>query len=185
MTQFEYISVAVALLFAIAVGRLLTSLPSVFDRERRYGVHAAWVVYLLLYCALQWWQFWLLRDHVFDTVDFILALALPGFVIVRVELLLGRESDLVADYRERFYRVRIPFFSVGLASMTMLMVAPWVYGQIPWGEVQLSHVVGLVPMSVWIVGLLSDRHLVHVSLISLQLLFNVWLLVADVLRQLS
>jgi len=118
-------------------------------------------------------------------VDFLLALALPGLVIVRVELLLGRESDSVDDYRERFYRVRIPFFSVGLASMTMLQIAPWIFGQVPWGEIQLSQVVGLVPMSVWIVGLLSDRHVVHVSLISLQLVFNLWLLIADVLRQLS
>jgi hypothetical protein len=65
---------------------------------------------------------------VFDAVDFLLALALPGLVIVRVELLLGRESDSVDDYRERFYRVRIPFFSVGLASMTMLQIAPWIFG---------------------------------------------------------
>jgi hypothetical protein len=44
VSRFEYVSVAVALLYSIGVGRLLTSIPDVFDQGRRYWVHAAWVV---------------------------------------------------------------------------------------------------------------------------------------------
>ncbi|MDE0887669.1 MAG: hypothetical protein OSB70_19285 [Myxococcota bacterium] len=48
MTQFEYVSVATALLYSIGVGRLLSGLPQVARRGKRSGLTVLWTVDLLL-----------------------------------------------------------------------------------------------------------------------------------------
>ena len=44
MTQFEYVSVAVALVYSFAVARIVSALPAILAPDRRYWVHALWVV---------------------------------------------------------------------------------------------------------------------------------------------
>ncbi len=175
MSQFEYVSVAVALLYAVAVGRLLTAMPDVFDPERRYGVHAAWCCYLLVFCISMWFAFWNWRQVEFGPLTFLGALTVPALVIVRAELLCGRASREIVDYRAHFYSysVRVPFFAVGLFSICFLTLSPWVAGFIPWGELTRFHAVMAIFVAIWSLGLITDRPRVHGALVTAQLGFAV------------
>ena len=168
MSQFEFVSVAVALLYAIAIGRLLTALPDLFDARRRYWVAQGWAIYLLLFCLSTWFGFWDWRDFEFDPATFLGALAPPAFVIVRVELLCGRASREIEDYRAHYYAIRVPFFAVGLVSMTFLFFSPWVAGQLPWGTFTSFHALGATSIAVWIAGIVSDRPALHGGLVVFQ-----------------
>lgn len=166
MSQFEFVSVAVALLFSVAIGRLLTALPEFFDRDRRYGVHAGWGIYLLVFSLNAWWGLWSLREVEFDSLRFIAVLSPPAFVVVRVSILCGRSSREIQDYRAHYYEKRIPFFATGLASMSVLMTYPWVFDIGPVGFDSISLWIGISALVVWIIGLVSDRHAIHVVLVS-------------------
>ena len=96
MSHFEYVSVAMALLNALAVGRLLRALAPSFDRKRRYWVHAAWVVALVLVAALQWWSFWTWRHIAWEPIGFLWALSLPGLLVVQTAVLVSESPGSVA-----------------------------------------------------------------------------------------
>ncbi|MFK8050034.1 MAG: hypothetical protein AB8B81_16520 [Halioglobus sp.] len=180
MSQFEFVSVAVALLYSIAVGRLLGSLSDIFDSNRRYWVHAGWAVYLLLFSALSWWNFFAAaHDFEFGPITFLLTLCTPALVIVRAQLLTGRPSQEIASYRQHFYDNRVPFFAVGLASMTTIMLFPWLAGTQPLGEVTAYQLQAAPFMLIWIIGLVSARPAVHIALISVMLPLAAGLFLAD------
>ncbi len=168
MSQFEFVSVATALLYAIAIGRLLSALPDLFEPGRRYWISQGWAIYLLLFCLSTWYGFWEWRDNTFDPITFLGALMPPAFVIVRVELLCGRASREIEDHRAHFYAIRVPFFAVGLVSMSFLFFSPWVGGQVPWGTFTSFHYLGGISLAVWIAGLVSDHPTLHGSLVSFQ-----------------
>ena len=170
MSQFEFVSVAVALLYAIGVGRLLSSLPDLFDPERRSWISLGWAIYLLLFCLSTWYGFWEWRDFTYNPATFLGALGPPAFVIVRVELLCGRASREITDYEAHFWNVRVPFFAVGLVSMAFLFFSPWVGGQIPWGTFTGFHLLGGLALAVWVLGLVSTHRGLHIGLVSFQIL---------------
>ena len=47
MTQFEFISVAVSIVLALSMARLLTAVPHFLATGRRYWVHGLWAAVLL------------------------------------------------------------------------------------------------------------------------------------------
>lgn len=170
MSQFEFVSVAVALLYAIAIGRLLAALPELFERERGYWITQGWAIYLVLFVISAWFGFWDWRDFTFTPGTFLGALAPPAFVIVRVELLCGRASREIADYRAHFYAIRVPFFAVGLVSMLFLFFSPWVGGQVPFWTFTAFHVLGLAAVVVWVAGIVSDHPTLHAGLVVFQVI---------------
>ena len=170
MSQFEFVSVAVALIYAVAVGRLLSDLPTVFEPRLRYWVHAGWVVYLLFYSAVSWWNFYVAaQDLEFNPATFLFALSIPSLVVVRANLLLGPPAGRPDSYRRHFYEKRRPFFAVGLLSMGMLLVVPWVIGALGPEQTGQTSLRTLPFLLIWLTGLLSDRPRVHAILISIML----------------
>lgn len=62
MTFFEYITVAVSIVLALAVARSIDGLRSALESNRRYWVHFAWVVIKLCNPIIFWWGIWGYRD---------------------------------------------------------------------------------------------------------------------------
>ena len=131
MSQFEYISVAVALVFALVVGRILEGLTSTLSHQRRYPVHSVWVAQILLVCVGQWWILWRTASVDWTAFRFLWVLATPAIQYARVAVLLG-EPHSVRSYREHFYSVRRVFFGIGVASGVYTVLSPWVLGAVPW-----------------------------------------------------
>ncbi len=132
MTQFEYVSVATALLYSIGVGRLLIGLPHAFQKGKRSGLTVMWAIYLLLYCSVTWWLLWRAIDVEWNSVRFIWALLLPALIIVRASILLGPAPDTISDFEAYFYEHRRKFHGVGIIGATAAFLVPWVYGAFPW-----------------------------------------------------
>ena len=115
MSHFEYVSVAYALLYALAIGRLLGGLSPAMDVGRRYWVHLIWILVLLLATVMAWWVGWRSSEVVWTPLRFLFGLSLPAFIFVRASVLLGNSNDLPDSYYDHFYEIRLGVFSLGVA----------------------------------------------------------------------
>jgi len=151
MTQFEYVSVATALLYSIGVGRLLSGLPQVARRRKNAGLTVLWSVYLLLYCSVTWWLLWRAIDVEWNSVRFLWALLLPSLIIVRASILFGPNPAEVQDFERHYYENRVKFHGVGILGATVAFLVPWIYGAFPWftlSPVQPGAAVSIVLSSI-------------------------------------
>jgi hypothetical protein len=63
VSEFEFYSVAISIVLALALGKLVSSIPSVFSRTRFDWVFGLFYVVALLGALLHWKQVWKLHDH--------------------------------------------------------------------------------------------------------------------------
>ena len=172
VSQFEYVSVAIALIYALAVGRVLAGITPALAPTRRYSVHAAWLVHILLVCATQWWLLWRTSTVEWTALKFVWILALPSLQYVRAAILLGTPES-VPSYREHFFGVRRTYFAVSLAVPVHSSLTLWVLGQAPWFTFTGFHLTMLPIAGFCVVGLASSRETVHRAVVGLALLFSV------------
>ena len=116
MSQFEFISVPVALLYSFVVARLMTGLGPALDHDRRYWVHLLWLAQIIGACITTWWGFWVTQDSHWTASRFLLVLALPGIQLLRVSALLGEAPASVVSFRAHFYENRSRFFAIGFVG---------------------------------------------------------------------
>ena len=174
MSQFEYVSVAVALIYALVVGRLLTGLAVGLERGRRYPIHAAWVGALLLVCVAQWWTIWRTRDIEWSALRFLWILIPPSLMYVRAIVLVGLEPLRIESYRDRFFERRAAFFALLFCDVLALGLGPWVLGIVPWLSVAPVHpgAAGLAVLS--IAGLVFSSPAVHAGIVGVIFLLASW-----------
>lgn len=168
MSQFEYVSVAVALVFTLAVGRVLAGLNDAVSSERRYFVHAGWVVHILLACVALWWAIWRNINVEWTAFRFLWVLAVPALQYLRAAVLLG-DAGSVASYRDHFYRVRRPYFAlVGVVAIHGGL-SPWVLGRVPWLTPSPNHLGASLVAAIALVGFSSSSERLHSILVWLGL----------------
>ena len=168
MSQFEYVSVAIALVFTLAVGRVLAGVNGALASERRYLVHAGWLAHILLACVAQWWVLWSVSTVEWTAFRFLWVLAMPSLQYLRAEVLLG-DAGSVASYRDHFYRVRRPYFALAAAVSVHAGLTPWVLGIVPWLTPAPIHLGASLVAAIALVGFVSRSERVHAILIWLGL----------------
>lgn len=109
MSQFEYITIFVSILLALAVAEVLAGLGRLIrEREhvRIYWVHVAWMLLMILSVTQSWWVIWNLRGHEFTNFFEFLAVVVPRFIWVLVAFLLSPPltSGRPFDLREYYFR---------------------------------------------------------------------------------
>jgi len=173
LTHFEYISVAVALISALSVGRLLGALPSALDQGRRYWVHVAWILALLLVVVLQWWLFWNAKETAWTPIRFLWVLSFPGVHFLQAVILVGDTPSSVTSYRDHFFHQRVRFFSLSLAAGALTAVNHWVAGVEPLFTFVPNHRIAAVLTALSIAALCSKSAIAHAVLVCLFLLLAV------------
>ena len=169
MSHFEYISIAVALIFALVVGRLLSGLGPSLEKGKRYPIHIAWIFTLFLVCILAWWQLWSTREVQWTALRFLWVLALPCFLYIRVAILTGSDPREIESFRDHFYSNRLSFFWMGLATSVYISLSPWVYGGVPWLHWATIHP-GSIQLGIFsIAGLIFRQQSAHWAIVILSL----------------
>ncbi len=122
MTLFEYISVAISIVLALAIARTIDGLRSSLATDRRYWVHAAWVAVKLTNPITFWWAIWGYRDvATWNIVSFILVVAWPVVLYLQVTGLVTRQPELITDWRVHFYSQRRWFFGTNICLVLLAM----------------------------------------------------------------
>ena len=164
MSQFEYVAVAIALVFTLAVGRVLAGATHATAGTRRYLIHSGWLVHILLACVAQWWILWRASSVEWTAFRFLWILALPTLQFFRAAILLG-DAESVTSYRDHFYRVRRPYFAVVAAVAVHSALTPWILGMVPWFVAAPVHPPTAVIAAIAIIGFSSSNERVHALLL--------------------
>lgn len=170
MSHYEYVSVAMALIYALAVGRLLSGLSLSMTENRHYWVHTTWLVVLLLVSVLSWWAFWAANQVTWTALRFLWALSMPALLYVRANALLGRPGEEPDSFYDYFYEKRKLFFSLGLVISGFILLTPWVLGIVPWLELAPLHFHAVTLFCVSALGLCFRSPTVQAALVLLSLI---------------
>ena len=176
MTLFEYISVAFSIVLSLGAASLLRELRSVFAPDRRYWVHATWVVAVLFLHAVAWWALWSFSAvESWTFLTFLLVLLQPGLLYLLASLLVG-DAASAESWREHFFRVRRWFFSVRAIYVAVIMIASWQVLGIPLLHPARAFGVSHIALSVLGIVAASERAqavlvVLHVLLILATALF--------------
>jgi hypothetical protein len=119
MSSFEFVSVSVAIVLAITLGRLMSAVNDVFDRKRRDYLHIAF--YLVSYVGILtvWWAQWMMSGiERWTFFGFALVMASPIAQYFTVHALLSANPSEVKDWRGHLNRGHRWYFSAMLALTT-------------------------------------------------------------------
>jgi len=170
MSEFEYVSVAVALVYSFAVARILSAIPSVLAPGRRYWVHIIWTFVLLAAAISTWWTIWDFREVEWNPLRFMWVLTIPGLIYLRVGILVSESPTDIKSWQVRYYDTRILFFSVGLMIAANYAVLPWFLGVVPWFAPSVLHLAFVPLLAISVLGLASASPRLHGGLASANLL---------------
>ncbi|NND00916.1 MAG: hypothetical protein HKN85_12110 [Gammaproteobacteria bacterium] len=132
MNQFEYISVAVSLVLALGITRLLEGLPIIFQGNRRYWVHWLWCLVVGINFAIMWWIFWNYRNVAdWNLGKFLMVLLYPALGFVVASVLMPKEAKKDTDWRAYFYGIRKSFFALLTLSTIAQAVVILVVAGVP------------------------------------------------------
>ncbi len=187
MTQFEFLTVFISIVLAFGVSNILSNWGAQIRLRkhiRRYGLHFAWSVLLLILIVQAWWALWALRDRTgWNFIEYLvllvpyLTLALIAYVLT--PSLQNGERDI-----KRYYYDNSPWFfalaAVYVASQTLFAYVIRGVDPIsdPRNVVRFSAELLFVVLAVWrnerlhmaatAVGFLLLMSWVAISLFSLQ-----------------
>jgi hypothetical protein len=171
MTLFEYISVAFSIVLSLGVATLLGALRRIFSRDRRYWVHATWVLTVLLMHAIAWWSLWSFSAvESWTILTFFLVLLQPGVLFLIASTLVGDEPATTESWHEHFYRVRKWFFSARAVYMVAVIAASW---QVL--DIELTHparLFGASHIALSMVGISTTSERIHALLVVLEALLT-------------
>ena len=173
VSQFEYVSVALALLYSFTVARLLTALPSVVAPGRRYWIHAAWVAAIILATLVTWWTVWALREVSWTALRFVWILSVPALIHLRAGLLVSEAPAAIESWHDHYFQKRIAFFGVGAVQGLNALLIPWVMGTVPWFSAAAAHFPAASLLLISALGLSMKHPLVHGTLVTANLVMLV------------
>ncbi len=176
MSQFEYVSVALALLYSLVVARLLSAVPETTRKGARYGPHTAWVFVVLFATAVTWWSVWSLREVAWTALRFVWILTVPGLIHLRAGILVSGAPASVESWQDHFYENRVPFFVVGAVQGANAILIPWIMGVVPWLSPSPAHAAGISALVICGVGLSTANPVVHRVLVAVNSLMLVFFL---------
>jgi hypothetical protein len=170
MTHFEYVSVAVSLVFALAVADVLRALIPAARAPSIYWPHFAWLITMVLIIAYTWWTIWNWRNVSWTGLRFAYALTNPALLTIATRLLTHRDPDSVESFRDHFHGNRRVFFAALLAFCVNGSLAAWAFGIVPFGEFPPVLAASLPGSAAAVAGLFLRTDRAHAVLVVLVLL---------------
>jgi hypothetical protein len=164
VSQFEYVSVAVALVYSLALARLLGGLPHTSAKNRGAPVALVWNVALILVGLTAWWILWRFNQVAWTPLRFVWFVATPGFVYLRAAILISDDPGEVTSWESHYLEVRTRFFGVGIAQAFHTALMPWLLGGLPWFTPTPAHIGSTLNLLVCLIGLSSTSRRVHLAL---------------------
>jgi hypothetical protein len=162
VTLFEYISVAASLICSFVAVRLLGGASAILQAERRYWVHAFFVVIGVIVIMSNWWIFWSFREVDWTYVRFLVALLPLGLMYVQSTLLVPADTSAVRSWRDYYYQVRVRFFALAICYIASLVLTTVVLLGHPILHPRRAFAGTLI--AVYTVGMVSDSPRVHATI---------------------
>ena len=115
MTYFEYVSIAISLIFAFATTDILRSLIPSMSVGRRYFPHYIWLVSTFTLIVYVWTYLWRVQPIEWTGPILFYAMINPAITTIMARLLTTPLPEEVRSFREHFHKVRKAYFSLLMA----------------------------------------------------------------------
>ncbi len=170
MSQFEYVSVATALVYSFAIARLLAGLPHTARRGGVAAVALVWNLNLILWALTAWWVFWRFNHLTWTALSFVWAVATPSLILLGAAILLTDQPSQVTSWQQQYSDVRRRFFGMMLVMAAHTFLTPWIVGAYPWFSLAPAHPAAVLTALVAIISMFSASNRVNLALAILMLL---------------
>ena len=126
MSTFEFVSVSVAIVLAMTLGRLMSAANDVFDKTRRDPLHIGFYILSFAGIMTTWWAQWMMAGlESWTFLEFILVMASPITLHLLVNALLSSNPSEVVSWRDYFDQNRVWIFSALLVVSLIVAVRRW------------------------------------------------------------
>lgn len=113
MSLFEYLTVAVSIVLALGLVRLVDGLRSASDGATRYWVHLGYIINLVATHLFLWWTLWYYQEGVnWNFARFVYVFLGPLILYFLASTLIPDNPSSVSSWRDHFYRGHRLFFLV-------------------------------------------------------------------------
>jgi hypothetical protein len=165
VTQFEFVLIAISIVMALGVSRLLDVLGPALRPDRRSWIHVGWVVQKFFNHILWWWSLWLARDAQWNLALYLFGFAGPIVLYLQASALATPSEDAPMSWQQRFFEIRVLFFLGNLGLVAIILAAEATFDGLSAARAPIL-LLGLCA----IVGLATRDVRVHAGLVALALL---------------
>ena len=103
MSIFEFLTVAVSIVLALGLSRLISSIPYVFDPQKRDWLHALIFVLLVVGHIVVWWRVWFLNVVTsWNILQFAILIGSPLSLYLASTALVSSTPDRISDWKSYF-----------------------------------------------------------------------------------
>ena len=169
MSQFEYLSIAASIVLALAMGRLISSIPYVFQAKKVDLIHSLLFLWMIFGCLLQWWNLWPLNSvSDWSLTGYLILMASPISYYLAAKIIVSDSPDDVQTW-EQYFAENYRWFFVALftAWLSSRVRQYYFFDEIP-------SIFGLLFGAAALAGALisSFRKIVHLSVAIYIILFT-------------
>ncbi len=165
MTIFEFLSVAASIVLALGLGKLISSIPYVFDAHKRDWLHALAFVTLIAGHILAWWRIWPLNSVAhWNILGFAILMGTPLSLYLAATALASSNPDRVASWKKHFSERSRWIFSA--------MISVWIFGILRSYFLLNQTPVwwSLFMLGAFVIAAISSRRNIHIVVLSILLL---------------
>lgn len=172
MSQFEFFAVAVSIILALGISRLLDGVLPSLHVSRRYWVHFLWIIQKLFNHILYWWGTWVANEFIdWNLAWFLWTLAGPIVLYLQATALVTTAPRDIESWEEHFFKIRSWFFSGNIAICGVLLLGRLLTPD----PLSPAVTIGLIALiSIGSIGIISDNRRVHgvlvIAALSIQVL---------------
>lgn len=163
MSQFEYFVVAVSIILALGISRLLDAVLPALQSPVRYWTHFLWIVQKLFNHILWWWGLWAISE--FENWHlgwFLYTLSGPLVLYLQATALVTTSPKDIGSWEDHFFTIRRWFFAGNIAICAILLLGR-ILNPVP---LLPSVTIGLIVLAViGITGMAVENRRMHLGLV--------------------
>jgi hypothetical protein len=123
VNEFEFYSVATSIVLALALGKLVSSIPSVFSTARFDSVFGLFFLFALFSSLVHWKMIWDLNSHASWSIgDFALLMAPTVALYLGIHVLVSDAPQEVVSWRDQFQAAHRWFFAAFLVAFLLSQI---------------------------------------------------------------
>jgi uncharacterized membrane protein len=153
MTYFEFISVALSLIFALAISDILRSLVPASAKSARFLPHIGWLVATFLLITYVWISLWRVKSIEWTGPIFVYSFLSPAITTVMARLLTTHSPESIDSFKEQFYGSKNAFFVLFLLFCINGFVFFWIVGFKPWWTIETPQIGSLLGATIAVLGI--------------------------------
>lgn len=162
MELFNYLTIALSLLYTAAVLRVIGGISAASNKENRYFVHLILIAVSILSIVFSFWTSWAMKETQWTLPKFLLSLIDPALAYFIATVLIPENPNEIKSWKEYYYKNKHKYFIATLIYLIYIQFHGTILFNQPVLHIgKVAALIGLVPIYL---GLKSSNHKIHAGI---------------------